>query len=216
MKMIPRLIVMLSFCLVYSAVWGTSIVYDGLLCLNAENPDDATPQNTPAQSRFEVVEDAGAGLYRLRLTGGIPRFADSNNVVCIDSGTALGYSGIGEVDVLPGPLNSADATAYFNGTDLIIAVNALVTDFTQRRLPLSVFHTSRIFAYSHTLILEFNPQTAQFVLKKTIRNRGYTQTNGSTNSITPFFETVLPSFNSSLPDRPKILTPPPGIEFRLE
>lgn len=214
--MIPRLIVMLLFCVMQGTVWGISIVYDGLLCLNAANPDDPTPQNIPAQSRFEVVEDAGGGLYRLRLTGGIPRFIDNNPGVCVDSETALGYSGIGEVDVLPNPLDSADATAYFNGTDLIVTVNTLVTDLTQRRLPLSMFYTSRFFAYSHTLILKFNPQTQQFTLKKTIRNRSYTQTNGSTNSITPFFETILPSFNSSLPDRPMILTPPAGIEFRLE
>lgn len=216
MKIMQVVLVTLSLCLAYSVSWGTSIVYDGLQCQSTFDPDDPTPLGTSVQSRFEVIEEAGGGLYRLRLTGGIPRVADGNNSVCIDSATALGYFGIGEVDVLPNPLDSADATAYFNGQDLIITINAMVSDLTQRRLPLSIFYTSRIFAYSYTLFLEFNPQLSQFTLKKMIRNRGYTQTNGSTNSITPFFETVLPSFNSELPDRPKILTPIPNIEYRLE
>ena len=216
MKIMQVLLVTLSLCLAHSASWGTSIVYDGLQCLNTFDPDDPTPQGASAQSRFEVIEDAGGGLYRLRLTGGIPRIAENNNSVCIDSATALGYFGIGEVDVLPNPLDSADATAYFNGQELIITINAMVSDLTQRRLPLSIFYTSRIFAYSYTLILEFNAHASQFALKKMIRNRGYTLTNGTANSTIPFFETVLPSFNSELPDRPKILTPLPGIDYRLE
>lgn len=216
MKIVQALIVIISLYLAHGAAWGISIVYDGFQCLNSANPDDPTPQGTPVQSKFEVIENAGDGLYRLRVTGGIPRFINNNNSVCIDNGTALGYSGIGEVDILPSPLDSANATAYFNGHDLIIIVNAVVTDLTQRRLPLSIFYTSRIFAYSYTLILEFNAHTSQFSLKKMIRNRSYTQTNGSTNSITPFFETVLPSFNSNSPDQPNILTPILNIEFRLE
>lgn len=216
MKIVQALIVIISLFLAHGAAWGISIVYDGFQCLNSADPDDPTPQDTPVQSKFEVIEDAGDGLYRLRVTGGIPRFITNNNSVCIDNETALGYSGIGGVDILPNPLDSANATAYFNGHDLIITVNAMVTDLTQRRLPLSIFYTSRIFAYSYTLILEFNTHTSQFVLKKIIRNRSHTQTNGATNSTIPFFETVLPSFNSDLPDQPKILTPIPNIEFRLE
>lgn len=216
MKIMQALIVTLSLCFAHGAVWGVSIVYDGSQCLNTADSDDPTPQGTPVQSKFEVIEDAGDGLYRLRVTGGIPRFVNNNNTVCIDSETSLGYSGLGVNDI-PRPLDAADATAYFNGHDLIIVINAVYTDLSARREPLSSFSTSRIFAYSHTLILEFNSSVSQFVLKKYIRNRGYTQTSGSTNNLTiPFFETVLPSFNSELLDQPKILTPVSSIAFRLE
>jgi hypothetical protein len=217
MKIVQALIVIIiSLYLAHGAAWGVSIVYDGFQCLNSTNPDDPTPQGTPVQSRFEVIENAGDGLYRLRATGGIPRFINNNSAVCIDSETSLGYSGIPAIDGLPQPIASANATAHFNGHDLIVVINALHTDLSFARTPFSSFNTSRIFAYTYTLIFAFNPSTSQFVLRKSVRNRGYTQTSGSTNSTIPFLETVLPSFNNELLDLPQILTPSASIEFRLE
>jgi hypothetical protein len=115
-------------------------------------------------------------------------------------------------------LESIDATAYFGGRDLIIVISSLYTDLSAQRNPLSSFTTSRISAFTHTLILEFNPQSSSFSLKKVIRNRGLTYTIGSTNLITtfPFLETVLPSFNETAQDKPIILTPASSIEFVLE
>lgn len=199
-----------------SNVFGISIIYDGFECLNAVDTNDPTPKGAPVQSKFEVIQDVGDGIYRLSLTGGIPRFINNNHDVCIDSATAIGYSGIPAVDGLPQPLESINATAYFNGKELMIVVSSLYTDLSARKNPLSSFNTSLIFAFTNTLIFEFDPGTSSFHLKKVIRNRGFTNTSGSTNSITPFLETVLPSFNDEVQDKPKILTPITKIEFLLD
>lgn len=218
MKLMHALVLTLSLFLLPGGVFATSIVYNGFGCLNSVSVNDPTPDSTPVQSKFEVIDDAGDGVYRLNLTGGIPRFVNDNHNVCIDSATVLGYSGIPDLDGLPRPLESIDATAYFNGQDLMIVISSLYTDLSAQRNPLSSFTTSRISAFTHTLILEFNPQSSSFGLKKVIRNRGLTYTIGSTNLITtfPFLETVLPSFNETAQDKPRILTPVSSIEFVLE
>jgi hypothetical protein len=216
MKIMQVLILTLFSFLLQSNVFGISIVYNGFECLNAVDTNDPTPKGTLVQSKFEVIQDAGDGIYRLSLTGGIPRFINNNHNVCIDSATAIGYSGIPAVDGLPQPLESTNATAYFNGQELIIVVSSMYTDLSARRNPFSSFNTSLIFAFTNTLIFEFNPRASSFSLKKVIRNRGFTNTSGSTNSITPFLETVLPSFNDEVQDKPKILTPIAKIEFLLD
>jgi hypothetical protein len=198
-----------------------SIVYTGFECLSVIDENDTTPKDTVVQSKFEVIEDVGEGIYRLSLTGGIPRFVNKdainiNDSVCIDSATAIGYSGIPEVDVLPKPLESINATAYFSGQDLVIVISSIYTDLSARRNPSTSFSTSLIFPFTNTLIFKFNPQASSFNLMKIIHNRGFTQTNGATNSTIPFQETVLPSFNEVVQDKPKILTPTSNIEYILE
>ncbi|MDH5552467.1 MAG: hypothetical protein OEX82_03970, partial [Nitrosomonas sp.] len=71
---------------------STSLTYQGFECQNAVNADDATATDIPIQSKFEVVEEVGSGLFHLRLTGGLPRFINDSNNVCIDSDTAIGFS----------------------------------------------------------------------------------------------------------------------------
>ena len=215
MKIMQALVLTLFSFLLQSNVFGISIVYNGFECLNAVDTNDPTPKGTPVQSKFEVIQDAGDGIYRLSLTGGIPRFINNNRDVCIDNATAIGYSGIPAVDGLPQPIESINATAYFNGQELMIVVSSLYTDLSARRNPFSSFNTSLIFAFTNTLIFEFNPRASSFSLKKVIRNRGFTNTSGSTNSITPFLETVLPSFNDEVQDTPKVLTLVAKIEFLL-
>ena len=179
--------------------------------------EDPSPDSgTPLESKFEVIEDSGDGVYRLSLTGGIPRFVSNDATVCIDKATAIGYSGIPEVDGLPQPLDSIDATGYFNGDELIIVVSSIYTDLSARKNPFSSFTTSFVFPFTNTLIFKFNPGVSSFSLKKMIRNRGFVHTSGSTNSITPFLETVLPSFNKEAQDKPRILTPLSIIEYKLE
>ncbi|QOJ22516.1 MAG: hypothetical protein HRU78_01705 [Gammaproteobacteria bacterium] len=210
------LLVLLSF-LLQGNVFALSIAYEGFECQSAIDTEDPTPASgTSIQSRFEVTEDSGGGVYRLSLTGGIPRFVNNDHTVCIDKATAIGYSGIPEVDGLPQPLDSIDATAYFNGQELIVVVSSIYTDLSARRNPFSSFNTSLIFTFTNTLIFKFNPTTSSFTLTKLFRNRGFTQTTGSTNSITPFLETVLPSFNKEARDKPMILIPLATINYRLE
>ncbi len=216
---IMRILTLTLFSFLFqSNVFGIAIIYNGFGCLNAISANDLTPTGIPVQSRFEVIEDAGDGVFRLSLTGGIPRLVNNNQNVCIDNATAIGFSGIPEFDGLPRRLESIDATAYFDGQDLAIVISSLFTDLSAGRDSFSSFSTSNILAITNTLILEFNPQLSSFRLKKIIHNRGFIHTrSGSTNSI-PFFETVLPSSNEILQsqDRPRILTPTSNIEYRLE
>ncbi|SEQ43159.1 hypothetical protein [Nitrosomonas ureae] len=216
MKMMQGLVITLFSVLLQGYALATSIVYDGFTCLNAVDSNDPTPSITPIQSKFEVIENVGEGIYRLSLTGGIPRFVNNNQNVCIDSATAIGYAGIPAVDGLPRPLTSIDATAYFNGQELIIVISSMYTDLSARGTPFLPFTTSSVFAFTNMLIMEFNPNLSSFNLKKALRNRGFTQTSESRNLIAPFQETILPSFNETARDTPRILTPVSNIDFLLQ
>ena len=216
MKIMQILVLTLFSFLLQSNVFGIVIVYNGFECLTAIDANNPTSKDNPIQSKFEVMENVGEGIFRLSLTGGIPRLVNNNQNVCIDNATALGFFGIPESDGLPRPLESIDATAYFNGQDLVIVISSIFTDLSAGRGAFSSFSTSNILTITNTLILEFNPQVSSFRLKKIIHNRGFTHTeSGSTNSI-PFLETVLPSFNETAQDKPRILTPTSNIEYKLE
>ncbi|PXW90736.1 hypothetical protein C8R34_10248 [Nitrosomonas sp. Nm84] len=212
MKML-RILVFTIFSLLFQGnVFGTSIAYSGFICLNTIDINDITSSGIPIESRFEVIEDVGGGIFRLRLTGGIPRIVNNDRNVCIDNVTAIGYSGF----PLPELLEAIDAIAYFSGQELIIVVSSMFTDLSARRGAFSSFSTSKILAITNTLIFAFNPQASSFSLSKVIRNTGFTHTEtGSTISI-PFLETVLPSDNGVSQSKPLILTPTSSIEYRLE
>ena len=216
MMKIGQLLMIALFAIFSSNAFAVSIVYDGLKCQNATNANDPTPLEIPIQSRFEVVEEVGGGLFRLSLTGGLPRFINNNQTVCIDSDTAIGFSGIPEIDGLPQRLDAIDATGYFNGQDLVIIVNSINTDLSAGRNTFSGFTTSFVLPISNTLIFEHNPQALTFKLTKLIHNRGLVHTSGATNSITPFLETVLPIFGDTEEDKHKILIPVSNIEYMLE
>lgn len=216
MKIIRMLICIAVFHGLCSNVFATAIVFDGLDCFNATNDSDVTTTGLLIQSKFEVTEDLGQGMYRLSLTGGIPRFANTSGSVCIDHVTALGYFASGSLDftIPPQPLESLDATGYFNGRELIILVNSIMTDFSAGRDAFTSFHTSRIQTISNMLIFEYNPQQSLFSLKRLIRNKSQTQTSGFANTL-PFHETLFPSANGIGPDRPQVLVPLSPINYLL-
>ncbi len=216
MSLIQKISVAL-FCILLSTVASAvSIVYSGFECQNKINPNDPTPTQTPAKSQFEVVEDKGDGVFIVHLTGGLPRLIDNDARTCIDSETAIGYVGIPERDGIPIRLDTLDATAYFNGNELIITVNSIHTDLSASRLTFSNFTTSQIQPYSNTLIFDYDAQLSTFKLKRLIHNRGLIRTSGTTTSITPFSETIIPSFNNTAEDIPRVLTPGVNIEYLLK
>ncbi len=216
MKLTQKLATALFAVLLSGNVYSVSIFYDGFECQNATNPNDPTPTQTPVQSRFEVIDDLGEGIFRLNLTGGLPRFTDGSLNVCIDSDTAIGFTGIPARDGIPTRLDTIDATAYFNGLKLVITVNSIHTDLSSGRTTFSNFSTSQILPYSNTLIFDFDTQSSTFKLEKLIHNRGFVHTSGSTASITPFLETVVPSFNDTAEDKPRVLTPLSNIEYSFD
>jgi hypothetical protein len=216
MMKIGQLLLIALFAFFSGNAFAVSIVYNGLKCQSATNANDPTPLEIPVQSRFEVVEDVGGGLFRLSLTGGLPRFINNNQNVCIDSDTAIGFSGIPALDGLPQRLDAIDATGYFDGQNLVIIVNSINTDLSAGRDTFSGFTTSFVFPISNTLIFEHNPQTLMFKLTKIIHNRGVVHTSGSTSSIIPFLETVLPIFGDTEENKHKILIPVSNIEYILK
>ncbi len=211
------MLLMSVFSFVYHGyTWGVSIVYEGFECFAIIDDNDPSSNLNVIESKFEVSEVVGSGFYRLRLTGGIPRFINDNQSVCIDSVAAIGYSGVPEAEGLPSQRTFAEATGYFNGNDLVISANSIYTDLSAGRGVFSSFSSSsRIYPISNTLFFRFNPQKSTFVLQKLIHNKGFTHSStGSVTSI-PFLETVLPSFNDSTIDKPVILTPTIAIEYQL-
>lgn len=216
MKKIGQLLVVALISILPGHAFALSIVYDGLECQNATNANDPTSLEIPIQSRFQVIEDVGGGLFRLSLTGGLPRFISNNQNVCIDSDTSIGFSGVPAVDGLPQRLDEIDATGYFNGQELVIVVNSILTDLSATRIGLLGFTTSKVHPISNTLIFEYNSQALTFKLTKIINNSGFVQTSGPTDSITPLLETVLPIFGDTEMRQHKILTPVSNIEYTLE
>ena len=219
MRMIFFLALLFAAILNSGTVFAQSISYQGFECFNASNANDPTPTETIAESRFEVIEVLGDGMVRLSLSGGLPRFINNNQNICIDRDTAIGFLGTPEVagsGGLPVKLENIDATAYFNGRELVIVVNSIYTDLSATRGTFSSFSTSRVQPVSNTLILDYEGQTTSFVLKKIIHNKGFVHTSGSTASF-PFIETIVPSFGESGSfEIPLILTPPSRIAYRLE
>ncbi|GJL75512.1 hypothetical protein [Nitrosomonas sp.] len=220
MKVIYFLAMIFALFLFSVKTFAQAITYQGFECLNAANANDPTPTDTPAESRFEVIEVLDGGMVRLILSGGLPRFVNDGQSICIDKDTAIGFVGIPEAAGsvgLPLRLESIDATGFFNGQDLLISVNSIYTDLSASRGTFSSFRTSRIQPVSNTLIFNYLANANSFALNKIIHNKGFTQTSGSTGSLTPFMETIIPSFGESgVFIVPRILTPPSSIVYRLE
>lgn len=219
MRAIFFLALLFAAILYSGTIFAQSISYQGFECFNVANANDPTPTETVIESRFEVIEVLEGGMVRLSLSGGLPRFVNDNQSICIDGNTAIGFVGTPEVagsGGLPLKLESIDATAYFNGRELVIVVNSIYTDLSATRGTFSTFSTSRVQPVSNTLILDYDGQATSFVLKKIIHNKGFVHTSGSTASF-PFIETIIPSFGETGSfEIPMILTPPSRITYRLE
>lgn len=220
MKVLQFLLAVISASLFSWHVAAQSIVYQGFKCSSPVNANDPAPTNIPVESRFEVVEKLDSGMFRLRLAGGLPRFVENDQRICIDSDTAIGFIGTPEsitTGGLPLRLDSIDATAYFNGYELVIVISSIYTDLSQSRGTFSSFSTSRIQPITNTLLLDYDQATGIFELKKVIHNKGFVQTSGSTGLLMPFIEIIVPSFTpAGLFDPPLILTPPSSITYRFE
>jgi len=197
-----------------------AIAFQGFECSNLANADDPTPTSDSIESRFKVSEILNDGFYRLILTGGLPRFVNDDQQVCIDSDTAIGFIGTSETvntGGLPLRHDSIDATAYFNGNNLVIVVSSIYTDLSQSRGTFSSFRTSRIQPVTNTLFFNYDQQDGAFILKNIIHNKGLVLTSGSTGSLTPFNETIVPSLDETgLLEPPKILTPSSAIVYQFE
>ncbi len=218
MRILYLLAVTCVMTLSVRTVLAQSISYQGFECLSTFDTSDPTPSAVRVESQFEVIEILDRGMVRLSLSGGLPRFVDSNQDICIDSVTSIGFEGVPEVagsQGLPVRLERIDAIGYFNGRDLVVTVNSIFTDLSASRGTFSSFTTSRVQPISNTLFFDYNEPTTSFILRKAIHNKGFVQTSGSTSTF-PFIETIVPSFDESgVIGVPQILTPPDEIRYRL-
>ncbi len=215
MKVSQALLMIVAGGLFSWNVIAQSIIYRGFECANPANASDPAPSTILVESRFEVIENLDDGMFRLRLSGGLPRFVKEDQRICIDSDTAIGFTGTPESG-LPLRLDSIDATAYFNGHDLVIVISSIYTDLSQSRGTFSSFSTSRIQPVTNTLFLEYNDASASFRLKKVIHNKGLVHTSGSTGLLIPFTEIIIPSFaDAGSFDPPLILTPSSSVVYQF-
>jgi len=219
MKILYFLVMTCVIYLITGTVFAQSISYQGFECSSASDTRDSTPSEVPLESRFEVIEILDRGMVRLSLTGGLPRFVNDSQEICIDSDTAIGFEGVPETagsQGLPLRLDRIDATGYFNGQNLVIVVNSIFTDLSASRGTFSSFTTSRVQPVSNILIFDYNASTVSFILRRTIHNKGFVQTSGSTSTF-PFLEIIVPSFDElGSSGIPQILTPPSEIIYRLD
>lgn len=199
-KLITSSVVSLLLLLTASSVFATSIVYHGFACQNPSKDDVSTPSATPLDSRFTVDTDIGNGLYRVILTGGIPR--TNGDDICIDSETSMGFEGLalsagvfgGEP---PTPLTrktSIDGVAHFNGSNLIISINSIYSDQSGHiiRSQNGAVASSIIKPVSNTLILKYDISRNAFVLENVIRNSGFVNATGYIGQNT-YYEFIYPS-----------------------
>jgi hypothetical protein len=179
MRIITQTVI--AFVVVFGSIdaFAISITYDGFACKDpviTELNINATPTSIPLQSRFEVIDDLGGGVYKLKLTGGLPRIINDNAEVCVHSDAAIGYYGDpsdGVSGLMPIRLKSVNAIGYFANGQLIITVNAIydnlagVIDTTKR-----LVKSSNFSILSNTLIFDYNHEAASFKLKKILQNVG--------------------------------------------
>lgn len=135
----------LLFCLMISNANALSIIYDGFKCT-----DDSTILGEPAQSKFIIEQDLGNGRYRLLLEGGYLRFPEGK--ICLEL--------IPETYSVP----NIEATAYFNGTVLVISYGLLFENkeyVTGNPIPLN---DASFFPGTYNLVFDYSSTTQSFKL----------------------------------------------------
>ncbi|MBK9453235.1 MAG: hypothetical protein IPN95_28350 [Bacteroidetes bacterium] len=189
-----------TLCLLSSYSLATSIVFNGFECADTKNLSNASPTSIAIQSRFTVL-DSQENFYTLRLTGGHPR-VDSNGNVCID--TTLGYAGAPPPPDTPKSISlpektaSVDAVGYFNGKELTITVNSLLSTLTGNASTtiesVDTFTSSAISASTNIFIFDFKTEDTSFVLNKWIYISGKIIVGGWTNPKPAYyFESLKPN-----------------------
>ncbi|MER2511551.1 MAG: hypothetical protein ABTQ25_03865, partial [Nitrosomonas ureae] len=148
--LMKAIFISLLFCLMINNANALSIIYDGFKCT-----DDSTVLGEPAQSKFTVEQDLGNGSYRLLLEGGYLYFPDGK--IClklIETSDPETY----------GDLSNIKATAYFNGTVLVISYGLL---FENKEYvpgnPISINDIS-FFPSTYNLVFDYSSTTQTFKL----------------------------------------------------
>lgn len=211
-----KLFIILTISMISQAVSALSIIYDGHRCAEPENFQSTHyNENDKYRSIFSVVSDEGGGYYKLTLFGGLPRFFDNLDGVCIEDELSIGYSkglptseDIEKATInnrwLPEKLTSVPAIGYFNGRELIISLSSAYSgrDGGVNDGGLGVRTSTTIFN-TNTLIFDHNPDSASFVLRNIILNSGLFSGGGPVIYPESYFEVLLP-FEVKIIKKPSI------------
>lgn len=128
-----------------------SIIYDGFKCTT-----DPAILGEPAQSKFTVGEDLGNGNYKLLLEGGYLFFL--RDKICLELiNISVDSSNIND-------LSKIDATAYFNGSTLVISYG-LITQNKDIVNGTPILLTDINFPSTYTLVFDYLPSSEAFKLK---------------------------------------------------
>lgn len=176
--------------------YALSITYTGDEC--KENRPFTESSGSLRTSKFEVIENAGDGDYRLRLTGGLPLFGTLNLTYCIDNGdVSLGHEAVVENDLVVTRKFENDAAAYFNNGLLVITVSSLqVTDDSLIDGNGTVF-SSVVEPHSFTLIMQYQPERNSFRLLRTIHKEGVITSIGNAGGQQFLNELIFPGFEAT-------------------
>lgn len=234
MKKTTQICILLS--LISGEVFGLSIVYRGQSCQHSMSDPltNQTTLNNPIESRFEVIEDNGNGMFRLRLTGGLAVFVVRRNCSaadpecttqihgCVDIGNGIGDEVITEnknqpvapdVSTVVTPKQSNEAIGYFNGQQLVISIHSLHALSNQKGAINSednTFSSSWVNPIANTLIFKYIPETSSFKLEQIIQKKGTVFSTGNTTPTDKYLAEIItmeegiPLYNFDIPVEYKI------------
>lgn len=184
--------------------------------------EDTITQSTSnrIESAYYLSEDQGNGFYILELHGGLPRFANTSDDICIDHETNIGYRlyfdahGFPPAPIqLPIPIDKIPATGYFDGKKLIIFSNSIYTDLAGNfESSTNSLATSKFIPVSNTVFFDYIAESNSFRLTKIIRNIGSIHASASHE---PLFHTYI-EFVDPSPNGTNIMIPKMDIIYKLE
>jgi hypothetical protein len=197
MKMI--LVAAVLFLFISTELLATSIRMNGLMCAQDHQLSDVSTTNIKVQSNFSVTQTLTDSTYKIRLSGGFPRFDNSGNV-CID--TFLGHNAefpspdFEGLSSFPDLSNYVDGVGYFNGAELIIMIDYIrstKTGFSNSSDYPYSFLTSAFGNLSYTLIFDYKPAFGEFVLRKSIFRSSISGAGGYTALPGLYMESIEPN-----------------------
>ncbi|WP_090579928.1 hypothetical protein [Nitrosomonas sp. Nm58] len=167
------ILVTLLLILSTSSSYALSIVYKGQEC--KEDYPGTKVTGRIKESRFEVIEHIGDGVYKLNLTGGLPIIKmDGNLEFCIDSGaSSLGYESNYDSNFFALRKQSNEAVGQFNGSNLVIQVNAIEIISVPRVDSEYFVASSSMHSHSILIIMRFFPEEQFFRVENIIHRQGY-------------------------------------------
>lgn len=179
--------------------YALSLVFSAGECIEPANNQATTPSYRLIESKFKLVVDNGNGFYRLELTGGLPRFSDNSNDLCIDTERSLGYIGFPKANnpdtYLPKKQDSLIADAYFDGKTLIIFTSTIYTDKTGKAdYTRNHVQSSMFVPISRSLFFNYDATSNSFRMTRMLKSAGMIIASAVSVPEDTYLEVSIPGF----------------------